>query len=163
MNNYTKLLTDLANVDEIIKDKGKALILSSFPDNEYATFVLTFINGKSPLSYDEVSTTLMNYELRKKDKESSISTSVEVLIARERSSKRKDKEDRERSKSKTDNRNLRKDQSILQGERTLEKKLSKTEEKEPQSESNIPQENGIDSDYSIYSLFIILIYLDVSE
>ena len=42
MNNYMKLLTDLANVDEVIKDEDKALIfLSSFSDEEYGTFVLT--------------------------------------------------------------------------------------------------------------------------
>jgi len=36
MNNYTKLLADLANVNEVIKDEDKALILlSSLPDEEY--------------------------------------------------------------------------------------------------------------------------------
>ena len=56
VNNYTKFLTDLANVDEMIKDEEKALILlSSLLDIKYETFVLTLINGKSSLSYDEVS------------------------------------------------------------------------------------------------------------
>ena len=57
MNNYTKLLADLANVDEMVKDKNKALILlSSLSDDEYETIVLTLINGKSSLS-------LMRYQL----------------------------------------------------------------------------------------------------
>ena len=51
MNNYTKFLADLANVDEVIKDEGKALILLSFlPDEEYETSDLTLINGKSSLT-----------------------------------------------------------------------------------------------------------------
>ena len=55
MNNYTKFLADIANVDEIIKDKDKELILlSSLPDEEYETFILTLINGKSSLSYNDV-------------------------------------------------------------------------------------------------------------
>ena len=42
MNNYMKLLVDLANVNEMIKDEENALILlSPLPDEEYETFVLT--------------------------------------------------------------------------------------------------------------------------
>ena len=38
MKKYTKLLADLANVDEVIKDEDKALILlSSLLDEEYET------------------------------------------------------------------------------------------------------------------------------
>jgi len=45
-----KLLAVLANVDEVIKDKDKALIIfSSLPDEEYEMFILTLINGKSSL------------------------------------------------------------------------------------------------------------------
>jgi len=101
MNNYTKLLGDLANIDEMIKDENKVLILlSSLPDDEYETFVLTLINDKSSLSYDEESTSIVNHELRRKNKESSNSTSAEVLTVRGRSSNRKGKGDRGRSKSK---------------------------------------------------------------
>jgi len=84
MNNYTKLLSDLANMKEMIKDEHKALILlNSFSDEEYKTFFLTLINGKKSLSYNEVSTALVNHKLRKKDKESSISTHAKVLAIRE--------------------------------------------------------------------------------
>jgi len=45
MNNYTKLLADLANVEEMIKDENKVFILLSFLlDEKYETFVLTLIN-----------------------------------------------------------------------------------------------------------------------
>ena len=81
MNNYTKLLTVLTNMDEMIKEKDKTLILlSPLPDDEYETFVLTLINGKSSLNYDDVSAALMNHELRRKDKKSSNSTSAEILL-----------------------------------------------------------------------------------
>ena len=47
MNNYTKLLTDLTNVDVVIEDEDKALIfLSSLPDEDFKIFVLTLINNK---------------------------------------------------------------------------------------------------------------------
>jgi len=84
MNNYTKLLTNLTNMDEMIKDEDKALILlSSLPDEKYETFVLTLINDKSSLSYNNVSAALVNHELRRKDKASySISTTTETLTVR---------------------------------------------------------------------------------
>ena len=52
MNNYTKFLADLTNVDGMIKNVDKALILlSSLSDEEYETFVLILINDKQSLSY----------------------------------------------------------------------------------------------------------------
>jgi len=47
MNNYTKLLTNLVNVDVSIEEEEKVLILlNSLSDEEYKTFVLTLINNK---------------------------------------------------------------------------------------------------------------------
>ena len=47
MNNYTKILMDLANMDVVIEDRDKTLIfLSSLPDEDYETFILTLINSK---------------------------------------------------------------------------------------------------------------------
>ena len=91
MNNYTKLLTDLTNMDEVIKDEDKTLIplsslldalilLSSLPDGEYEIVVLTLINGKASLSYNDVLVAFVNREVRRKDKESSSSnTTVEAM------------------------------------------------------------------------------------
>ena len=51
INNYTKLLADLSNVDEVIKDEDKVLILlNSFLNGDYETFVLALINGKHLLA-----------------------------------------------------------------------------------------------------------------
>ena len=89
MNHYTKLLADLANVDVIVEDEDKALLLlSSLPDEEYETFVLTLINGKASLSYSEVTAALVNYQLRKKDNETSIEPVAGALVARARSPNR---------------------------------------------------------------------------
>ena len=61
MNNYTKFLADLVNVDVEIKEEDKAIfLLNSLPDEEYATFVLTLINDKQTLNYNDVSTVLVN-------------------------------------------------------------------------------------------------------
>jgi len=67
-----------------IEEEDKALILlNSLPDEEYETFVLTLINGKQSLNYNDVSAVLRNYEVRRKDKQSFFNdTSVEVLIVR---------------------------------------------------------------------------------
>ena len=71
MNNYTKLLTDLVNVDVAIEEEDKALILlNSLPNEEYEIFILTLINGKQILNYSDVLAALVNYELRKKNKQS---------------------------------------------------------------------------------------------
>ena len=84
MNNYIKLLADLANMKKVIKNEDKTLILfSSLPDEEFETFVLILINGKQFFNFNEVSTALVNHELRQKDNESSNSTSAEALAARE--------------------------------------------------------------------------------
>ena len=101
MNNYTKLLADLTNMDEVIKGEDKALIfLSSLSDEKYETFVVSLINGKASLSYNDVSTALVSLEVRK-DKEFSFSnTTAEVLSVRGISSNhRKRKKDFEKFKT----------------------------------------------------------------
>jgi len=66
MNNYLKLLADLAYVDVVIEEDDKALILlSSLPDRDYETFVLTLISGKQSLCYNEFFSALVNHELRR--------------------------------------------------------------------------------------------------
>jgi len=61
LNNYTKLLADLVNVEVNIEEEDEAVILlNSLPDEEYKTFVLTLINKKQSLNYNDVSTALVN-------------------------------------------------------------------------------------------------------
>jgi len=86
INTYTKLLADLANMDVVIEEEEKTLILlSSLPDEGYKIFVLIVINEKISLKHSEVTTALVNLELRWKDKESLGGTLVEALTVRGRS------------------------------------------------------------------------------
>jgi len=129
------------------------IILSSLLDDEYETFVLTLINGKQSLSCNEVSVALVNYELRKNNKESSISTSTEALTAREVSfNHRKGKGNFE--KSKTDGReDLKKNQcAFCKEEEHLKIDCSKLKTKESKSEINVAMANSNDFDSSIFSL-----------
>jgi len=95
MNSYTKLLIDLVNVDMKIDEEDKAVILlNSPPEEEYETFILTLINGRKFLYYNEVSAALVNYKVWRQDRLSSLgSTTAEVLAVRGRSSNRKGRDD----------------------------------------------------------------------
>ena len=47
MNDYTKLLTNLVNMDLDTEEEDKAVIhLNSLPNEEYKTFILTLVNGR---------------------------------------------------------------------------------------------------------------------
>ena len=61
MNIYTKLLTDLINMDVKIEEDKALILLNSLPEEEYETFILTLINGKQTLNYSDVSAALVNY------------------------------------------------------------------------------------------------------
>ena len=68
VNDYTKLLVDLANMNVVIEEEDKTLILlNSFPDEDYETFILTLINGEQSLDYNEAFSALVNHKLRRKD------------------------------------------------------------------------------------------------
>ena len=48
LNRYTRLLTDLVNVNVETSEEDKVVILlNSFPKEEYETFTLTLINGRT--------------------------------------------------------------------------------------------------------------------
>ena len=69
------------------------------------------INDKQTLNYNDLSAALVNYEVRRKDKQSSFNgTSVEALTVRGRGSDKKGKGEHGRSKSRPDFKNLKKNQ-----------------------------------------------------
>jgi len=113
INNYTKLLTDLVNVDVKIREEDKAVILLNFlSDEEYETFTLTLINGRQAFNYSDVLDTIVNYKVRRQDKlSSSEGTSAEALVIRDRSFNQKGKCDRGRSKSMPGFRDLKKNRA----------------------------------------------------
>ena len=115
MNSYTKLLTDLVNVDVEIDEEDKAVILlNSLPQEEYETFTLILINRRKSLDYNEVSAALVSYEVRRHDRlSSSGSTTTEALVVRGRSFNRKGRDDQGRLKFRSGFRELKRNQCAL--------------------------------------------------
>ena len=67
IDEFNKLIVDLLNLDETFKDEYKAMLLiGSLPD-ELDYLCITLIHGKEKLSFEEMCSTLLNYEIRKKD------------------------------------------------------------------------------------------------
>jgi len=163
INIYTKLLTDLENVDVVIDEEDKALIfLSSLPDERYETFVLTLIKGRTSLSYSEVTTVLVNFELKRKDKKSLSGISTEVLTVRGRSlNQRGENHCRSKSGSRYSNCSLTRDQYAFckqTGHRKkdcpkLKKKIRAKKKSVKPSEVNVTRSDGNDSDYSGFSFY----------
>ena len=54
--------------------------MTSLPDEEYKTFVLTLVNGKASLRYNDVSIVLVNNEVRRNDKKSSSSSTITGVL-----------------------------------------------------------------------------------
>jgi len=170
-----KALADLANVDVVIDEKDKALILlSSLPDKGYETFVLTLINERTSLSYSKVTTALINLELRRKDKESLGGTSAEALAVRGRSPNQKGgNRGRSKSRSRYNNRSLTRDQCAFCKQTghwnkdcpELKKKNKMKEKSGKPSEVNVAKSGGNESDSSAFSLSITpsIYYPDASD
>ena len=75
IDEFNKLIVDLLNLDETFKDECKGMLLiGSFPD-ELDHLCIILIHGKKKLSFKEVCSTLLNYEIRKKDKKKDIKMS----------------------------------------------------------------------------------------
>ncbi|KAH9753759.1 hypothetical protein KPL71_015193 [Citrus sinensis] len=70
VSRFEKLLVDLKNLDEDIKDEVKAMILLHSLPEEYSHFVTTLIYGKSVIVFKDVCTALTNLEIRNNDKNS---------------------------------------------------------------------------------------------
>jgi len=131
-------------VDVEIDEEDKAVILlNSLPEEEYETFTLTLINRRKSLNYNEVSTALVNYEVRKQDRlSSSGSTTVEALAVKGRSFNRKGRGDQGRSKFRSAFRDLKKNQCALckdLGHWKVDCPKAKGKKKEPMTKVNLAQ------------------------
>ena len=82
VDEFNKLITDLLNLDETFKDECKTMLLiASFLD-ELDHLCITLIHGKEKLSFEEVCSVMLNYEIWKKDQREHRDESVEALIVR---------------------------------------------------------------------------------
>ena len=68
VSRFEKLLADLKNLDEDIKDEVKAIILLHSLPEEYTNFVITLIYGKSVIVFKDICTALTNLEIQNNDK-----------------------------------------------------------------------------------------------
>ena len=82
VSRFDKLLVDLKNLDEDIKDEVKAIILLHSLLEEYSHFVTTLIYRKSVIIFKDVYTALTSLEIRNNDKNSE-RASFEVLVSRD--------------------------------------------------------------------------------
>ena len=76
IDEFSKLIVDLLNLDETFKDKRKAMLLIGSLLDELDHLCITFIHGKEKLSFEEVCSALLNYEIRKKNQREHLDESV---------------------------------------------------------------------------------------
>ena len=68
IDEFSKLIIALLNLDETFKDKRKAMLLIAYFLDKLDHLCITLIHGKENLSFEEVCSMLLNYEIQKKDK-----------------------------------------------------------------------------------------------
>ena len=145
-----------------ISDEYKALVLlSSLPDDEYETFVLTLTNGRSALKFNEVVAALVAYDERRKDKQTAHTSSGEVLSTRGRSPTRGGDNKKDRSKSQRGHHSVGKNQCAFHRKtghwkkdyKKLKELIAKNKGKggAPPSQVNVATSEGNDSDSSGFS------------
>ena len=88
VSRFEKLLANLKNLDEDIKDEVKVMILLQSLPKEYSHFVTTLIYGKSVIIFKDVCTVLTNLKIQNNDIHSESALS-ETLFAKERTMEKK--------------------------------------------------------------------------
>ncbi|KAH9793742.1 Integrase catalytic domain-containing protein [Citrus sinensis] len=109
VSRFEKLLADLKNLDEDIKDEVKAMILLHSLPEEYSHFVTTLIYRKSVIIFKDVCTTLTNLEIQNNNKNSERASS-EALVSRDWAMEKKKKRGGKNSRSKSRSRNIARDE-----------------------------------------------------
>ncbi|KAM7466611.1 hypothetical protein LguiB_014173 [Lonicera macranthoides] len=99
VDEFNKMISDLLNLNEDMKDEDKAiLLLNSLPES-YDHLSTTLLYGKDSVKYEDVSSALLGNEQRQREK---CSTSSDALVTRGRTDDRKQaKHNNSRSKSRT--------------------------------------------------------------
>ncbi|KAH9656609.1 hypothetical protein KPL70_022746 [Citrus sinensis] len=150
VSRFEKLLSDLKNLDEDIKDEVKAMILLHSLLEEYSHFVTTLIYGKSVIVFKDVCTTLTNLEIQNNDKNSERASS-EALVSRDGAMEKKKKRGGKNSRSKSKSRNIARDECSFCHEKGHWRKdclkTQKRDGKKPTT-TNMARKDE-DSDYSL--------------
>ncbi|KAH9751443.1 hypothetical protein KPL71_014298 [Citrus sinensis] len=150
VSRFEKLLADLKNLDEDIKDEVKAMILLHSLPEEYSHFVITLIYEKSVIIFKDVCTTLTNLEIQNNNKNSERASS-DALVSRDWAMEKKKKSGGENSRSKSRSRNIARDECAFCHEKGHWRKdcpkAQKRDEKKPAA-ANMARKDE-DSDYSL--------------
>ncbi|KAH9754792.1 Integrase catalytic domain-containing protein [Citrus sinensis] len=109
VSRFEKLVADLKNLDEDIKDEVKTMILLHSLPEEYSHFVTTLIYGKSVIVFKDVCTTLTSLEIQNNDKNSERASS-EALVSRDWAMEKQKKRGGKNSRSKSISRNIARDE-----------------------------------------------------
>ncbi|KAH9752745.1 Integrase catalytic domain-containing protein [Citrus sinensis] len=150
VSRFEKLLADLKNIDEDIKDEVNAMILLHSLPEEYSHFVTTLIYEKSVIVFKDVCTVLTNLEIRNNDKNSERASS-EALVSRDWAMEKKKKRGGKNSRSKSRSRNIARDECAFCHEKGHWRKdcpkAQKRYEKKPAAANMARKDEG--SDYSL--------------
>ncbi|KAH9662850.1 hypothetical protein KPL70_019489 [Citrus sinensis] len=150
VSRFEKLLADLKNLDEDIKDEVKAMILLHSLPEEYSHFVTTLIYEKSVIVFKDVCTTLTSLEIRNNDKNSE-RVSSEALVSRDWAMEKQKKRGGKNSRSKSRSRNIARDECAFCHEKGHWRKdcpkAQKRDGKKPAA-ANMARKNE-NSDYSL--------------
>ncbi|KAH9718108.1 hypothetical protein KPL71_022089 [Citrus sinensis] len=150
VSRFEKLLADLKNLDEDIKDEVKAMILLHSLPEEYSHFVTTLIYGKSVIVFEDVCTALTSLEIRNNDKNSERASS-EALVSRDWAMEKQKKRGGKNSRSKSRSRNIARDECVFCHEKGHWRKdcpkAQKRDGKKPAAANMARKDEG--SDYSL--------------
>ena len=152
LDDFNKILTDLLNLDVKIDDEDKALLLLNSLPESYEFLVTTLLHGAYDIDFEDVSNSLMNNEVQKKEKDAYQDSSSNVLTARKRTFTWKRSECGEsRSKSRGRYGNWRKldknECAYCRQEGQWKKDCRILKEKE--SKSNVVRDDDIDTDNTL--------------
>ncbi|KAH9725397.1 hypothetical protein KPL70_007865 [Citrus sinensis] len=150
VSRFEKLLADLKNLDEDIKDEVKAMILLHSLPEKYDHFVTTLIYGKSVIVFKDICIALTSLEIQNNDKNSERASS-EVLVSRDWAMEKHKKHGGKNSRSKSRSRNIAQDECAFCHEKDHWRKdcpkAQKKDEKKPAA-ANMARKDE-DSDYSL--------------
>ena len=150
VSGFEKLLADLKNLDEDIKDEVQTMILLHSLLEEYSHFMTTLIYGKSVIVFKDVCTTLTNLEIQNNDKNSERASS-EVLVSRDWAMEKHKKHGGKNSRSKSRSRNIARDECAFCHEKGHWRKdcpKAQKRDKNKPATANMARKNE-DSDYSL--------------
>ncbi|CAL8167988.1 unnamed protein product [Prunus armeniaca] len=88
LNDYNKILVDLANLHVKIPDEDKTLYWLNSLLDDYDHVTTTLLYGKFEGKLDEVSAALVNHECRKKELKTQ-NSQIKALVARDQTEERK--------------------------------------------------------------------------